>query len=146
MNLTALNSDAYNRHTNYSRVHYQQTTSFAERFLSDGESDPGSLAARTFRVYPNNQCSWLTGMEPDDFVEEPAFSFNCINGEEESCHSTPIEILSFSVGWPDEFRDGDDVPQCTDNEEQSRSGAGGLHASIPFAMLVGVVLTSFMMW
>lgn len=146
MNVTTLNSAAYDRRTNYSRIHYEQPTSFAERFLSDGESDPGSLAARTFRVYPNNQCSWQTGMEPDDFILEPAFLFNCMSGGEGSCHSTPIEILSFSIRWSDEYRDGDDVSKCTDNKELSRSGAVGLHASIPLAVLVGVASTTLTMW
>jgi hypothetical protein len=100
LNVTALNSAAFDVHANYSRIWYQQTNKSMY-----GTMAPGEIAARLLTVYPERGCKQGRGYPPEDIGLAPFYSWTCQSEALGECYSTPEEIQSFHISSTAEYGD-----------------------------------------
>ena len=103
LNVTALNSHAFDIRANYSRIWYQQTNESMY-----GTTAPGETAARLLTVYPERGCKQGRGYPPEDIGLAPFYSWTCQSEASGECYSTPEEIQSFHISSAAEYEDDGD--------------------------------------
>jgi hypothetical protein len=130
LNLTALNSAAWDVRANYSRIWYQQTNE-----TMYGTTAPGEIGARLLTVYPERGCKQGKGYPPPDIGMASFYSWTCQSEASGECYSTPEEIQSFLISSAFGNEDGGD---CFAME--ARGSAAELKPGCLLTIVIGLML------